>query len=78
MYKMQTHFWWWIIRRRFAPRCLPAPDAIALQFKIRRAHVLRVESVGTVLIQGSLCRQLGHTVGANEMSCNASLATHRA
>lgn len=50
----QAHFWWWVVRGRFAPRCLPAPDAIVLRFEIRRAHVLRVESGGTVLIRGSL------------------------
>jgi hypothetical protein len=73
----QTHFRWWIVRRRFAPRCLPTPHAITLRLEIRRAHVLRVESRGTGLIWGSLCGRLGHTVGAHEMSCSASPATHR-
>ena len=51
----QTHFWWWVVRRRFTPRCLPTPHAIILRLEIRRAHVLRVESGSTVLIWGSLC-----------------------
>jgi hypothetical protein len=51
----ETHFWWWVVRRRFAPRCLPAPHVIILRLEIRRAHVLWVEPGGTVSIRGSLC-----------------------
>jgi len=61
----------------FCSRCLPAPHVITLRLEIRRAHVLRVESGGTVLIWGSLRGGLGRTVVAHEMSCSASLATHR-